>query len=116
MRPEETIEKKFVDECWKIGIKSIKLEVNGEKGWPDQMVLLPSARVMFFEFKRPDGKGEPSLHQVNTLMNLVNLDFIAMIVDSWETPLAMVKEYIKLNEDTMEKSKIIMPGDTDVKH
>lgn len=105
MRPEETIEKKFVEECSKIGIKSIKLEVEGDKGWPDQMVFLPGARVMFFEFKRPNG-GKTSPHQMDKMNNLTNLNFIAMIVDSWEFPFSMVSEYIKMWDE--DKPSIIL--------
>ncbi len=110
MRPEETIEKKFVEECNRLGIKSIKLEIAGDKGAPDQMVFLPGGRVMFFEFKRPDGKGETSPHQIEWLENLVHLGFIAMIVDSWDTPLEMVKAYIETHTSSKEKSKIILEG------
>ena len=86
MRPEEEIEKRFVKKCKAIGIESKKLNLQGEKGWPDQTVLLPGGQVMFFEFKRPGG-GTVSEHQKERIKKLDNLCFDAEVVDSWEYPL-----------------------------
>lgn len=94
MRPEEIIEKRFVAECKKMGIKSRKFEIAGEKGAPDQIVLLPGGMVMFFEFKRPNG-GTISIHQKKFILELESMNFVVEVVDSWEYPIQKIKAYLE---------------------
>ena len=93
MRPEETIEKKFVEECSKIEVKAIKLEVQGDKGWPDRLCLLPNGITVFVEFKRPGG-GEVSQHQKKKLNWLHTSKFRVLVADSWEQPLKYIEDII----------------------
>lgn len=90
MRPEETIEKKFVEECKKIGVLAYKLEIEGMKGAPDRMCLLPNGKAIFVEFKRPNG-GSIAEHQKRFLQKLVSFGFDAFVADSWEYPLLHIK-------------------------
>ena len=92
MRPEETIEKKFVAECRKIGVKAPKFE-KAEKGAPDRIVLIPGGKPLFFEFKAPGANASP--HQIEWMKMLRRLGYYAEIVMNWEDPLAMVKAALK---------------------
>ena len=98
MRPEETIEKKFVEEVEKLGYKSHKFEIVGTKGPPDQIVFLPGACTMFFEFKAPGELCNTSRHQDKFIAYLKNLGFRVHIVDTWEYPLSIVKAYAEVYE------------------
>lgn len=95
MRPEEKIEKKFVTECEKFGIKSEKL-LRKKKGWPDQMVFLPLAQIVMIEFKRPGGTTDH--HQDNCHKELRELGFRVLVCDNWENPLQVVKQYLGRNK------------------
>ena len=37
----------------------VKLNLQGNKGWPDVMVLLPEGKVLFIEFKAPGAMAYP---------------------------------------------------------
>jgi predicted ThiF/HesA family dinucleotide-utilizing enzyme len=89
MRPEETIEKKFVTECEKIGIKAFKFEIPGHRGAPDRIVFLPKGRVLFIEFKTPIGK--LSQHQIEFIEYLTNKEFSVLVSTEWKTPFNMVR-------------------------
>lgn len=91
-RPEETIEKKFVSECDKLGVKAIKLEVQGDKGWPDRLVLLPFSRVLFIEFKAPGGK--TSIHQEMKFDLLNSYGHKVYIFDNYEKAIELVEQYL----------------------
>jgi len=56
---ESTIEKKVVAAAYKKwGIRSIKLNGPGARGWPDRLFLIPGnpSRPLFIEFKSPTGR------------------------------------------------------------
>jgi len=39
--------------AWATSQGALVLKVQGAKGWPDRLILKPSGKVMFVEFKRP---------------------------------------------------------------
>ena len=50
---ESSIEQSFVAKLKKVGLVSIKLNLQGTRGWPDRLVLVPGGVPLFIEFKRP---------------------------------------------------------------
>lgn len=95
-RPEETIEKKFVKKAKELGVICYKFEVVGTKGAPDQMCLIPGGGIVFFEFKRPGG-GKVSHHQEEFIKSLQKIGQQAFVVDSWEEPLNIIRNYNEKN-------------------
>lgn len=94
MRPEEAIEKKFVERCkTELNIDSWKFEIKGKKGPPDRIIFLKCATTIFIEFKRPNG-GELSEHQIKFINNLRNLGFKVLVTDSVEEAMNFVKEHL----------------------
>ena len=47
-----------------------KVKVEGERGWPDRSIYLPGGFHIMVELKRPNGKGNLSPHQIETLSRL----------------------------------------------
>lgn len=62
---EKDVEAAFVRGLKKRGLKSVKLNVQGQRGWHDRLVLIPGGRPVFMELKRP-GAGltgsQPEIH------------------------------------------------------
>lgn len=52
---ESKLEQKATEYAKKLGILSLKLNVQGQIGWPDRIYLY-NGRVLFIEFKRPGEK------------------------------------------------------------
>jgi len=90
MRPEEKIEKKFVEECKRLGVDAYKFEVPGKRGAPDRMVLMPEGKILFVEFKVPLGK--LSSQQRAFIKELQIKRFDVMVATDVKGPLKLVKE------------------------
>ena len=60
-------EKELENECCRIarqkGLAAVKLEQTGHKGIPDRIFIEAGGRVMFVEFKNPNGRGVISAEQ-----------------------------------------------------
>lgn len=56
---ESIIEAGFVREMARRGIHTLKLNLHGNRGWPDRLVLVPGGTPVFIEFKRPGKTAEP---------------------------------------------------------
>jgi hypothetical protein len=52
---EAEVEAYLVGSVERLGGKTAKLTVRGQRGWPDRLVLLPGGIVLFVELKRPKG-------------------------------------------------------------
>jgi hypothetical protein len=56
---EKGIEQAFVRAMKRRGLTALKLNLQGNTGWPDRLVVLSHGRVCFVELKRPGGKLRP---------------------------------------------------------
>ena len=92
MALESDIENLARDEAEKLGWASIKLNLRGNKGWPDVMFLKDGV-VVFIEFKQP---GEsPDILQQRKLAKLKELGFIADWSDSVKFALRMLENALE---------------------
>jgi hypothetical protein len=53
---EKDIERPFVKEARNRRLFCIKMNIVGQRGLPDRMILGPNRLIFFVEFKRPGGK------------------------------------------------------------
>jgi hypothetical protein len=78
---EKDIEKKICDYVTSVGGKAIKFEDKSMRGAPDRIVLLPSGKVLFIEFKRSECVAA-RVQQVYYHEKLMNLGFKVKVVGS----------------------------------
>jgi hypothetical protein len=68
---ETEIEQDVVDDAALLGIPSLKLNLRGNRGWPDRIFLIPGGRPLFIEFKRGDEEPDPlQAHRHDVLRKL----------------------------------------------
>jgi len=53
MAAETAIEQDYVDYVEDLGYECLKLNLRGNRGWPDRLTPLDAGRSLFIEFKRP---------------------------------------------------------------
>lgn len=65
-RLEAEVERRVVNDLREQypGILILKLNVQGQRGWPDRMILL-NGRAAFIELKRPGGKPTPKQRYIH---------------------------------------------------
>lgn len=54
--PETRIEQAFARWCSRNGHRCVKLIAAGQSGFPDRTVFTSDGRIVFLEFKQPDGR------------------------------------------------------------
>ena len=90
---ERTIERATCRRAWlEFGVRSLKLNVTGQTGWPDRMFLIPHGRPLFVEFKRPGGV--VSARQRHILNILRSLGYKVGVCDSTTQALRIIKRYL----------------------
>jgi hypothetical protein len=66
------LEKSVEDKCVAIadarGVKSIKLNLQGRRGWPDRLFIAEYNRVWFVEFKRSGEKPNPLQAHIHRML------------------------------------------------
>ena len=62
MKNEAVIENAVVRQLQRRGFRTLKLNLQGRRGWPDRLVILPKGKVLWLEFKAP-GKQPTRLQQ-----------------------------------------------------
>jgi hypothetical protein len=68
---ENPIENKVASIAKAMGVPSLKLNLTGNRGWPDRLFLVPGGRPLFIEFKRPGDDLRPlQQHRKETLQGL----------------------------------------------
>lgn len=80
---EEVHENRAVRWAVERGIPAIKLNLQGNRGWPDRLFLFPYNRMFFIEFKR-QGE-EPTPLQVNRHKFLKKWGYDVEVHESAET-------------------------------
>ena len=89
-RQESELEKWAVRHVEKLGGIAIKLNPMWYKGIPDRLFVLPDSRIVFVEFKDPNGLGETSRAQLWWANRLARLHCNHEIVDSKTAMLSLI--------------------------
>lgn len=79
MTDERDIEARLVRAVTDAGGLCLKLDSSGKKGIQDRLVLLPGAKVVFVELKRPDG-GRVGVLQKVRKVQIERLGFRSVVV------------------------------------
>lgn len=91
MRSESSLEKSFARRLKACGLTSLKLNVTGQRGWVDRLVILPNGRVVFVELKTKRGKLS-ALQKHNHLL-LVKLGHIVYTVDDVQVAMDLINRH-----------------------
>lgn len=86
---EARVEAAFVRALARAGVLSIKLNLWGNRGWPDRLVFLPGGRVVFVELKRPGGQARAL--QVHVHARLRALGFQVAVYDDAAAAAAFIR-------------------------
>ena len=89
---ESTVEKYLVRKVKLYGGMAIKLNPIGMVGLPDRLILMPGAKIMFVEVKRPGEK--PRAIQIQIHNRLRNLGFRVEVVDNKEQIKEILEEML----------------------
>lgn len=79
---EENVENRLTKEVKKRGGKAPKFVSPGLRGMPDRIVLLPGARTIFVELKKPGETRDPL--QIKRAQELEALGYEVYCLDSYE--------------------------------
>lgn len=85
-------ERKFVSRIKHKNLLCLKINVLGQRGWPDRLIIGPDAKILFIEFKRPDGRGRTSKLQDYIIGKLKDYGFKVIIVESASEALKAVSK------------------------
>lgn len=80
IKRESTVERYLVSKVKEMGGMAIKLNPIGMAGLPDRLVLLPGAKIIFVEVKRPGEKPRPIQTHIHNQLRL--LGFRVEVVDN----------------------------------
>lgn len=75
------------------GCIAVKTDANSKAGMPDIMFLY-DGRVLFIEFKNPNGKGRLRPMQVMVIDELIDLGFDVEVVDNWSVFREILSNFI----------------------
>ena len=92
MSLEKKIEKKVCDYAKKNGFLALKINVVGERGWPDRLFIDPDGWCVWIEFKAPGKKPDPI--QQHRMEDLMNRGIPVFVIDNEEIGLAVIKELV----------------------
>ena len=58
-----------------LGVRSIKLNLGGNTGWPDRLFFIPGGRPLLIEFKRPGSDLEPRQRLIRAFLKYNDYDY-----------------------------------------
>src|SRR5271168_1622339 len=93
---ENPIENKVASIAKAMGVPSLKLNLRGNRGWPDRLFLIAGGRPLFIEFKRPGD--DPDLLQEYRRETLLSLGYDVQVHDT-------VKDSVQAIKDAIRKAK-----------
>lgn len=91
---EQKLEQQLVGRLKQLGVVTLKLNLQGHRGWPDRLVLLPGGEPLFLELKRPGGTVEPL--QEHRHQQLQQLGYRVRVVDNVDHAVRTVLRFLHL--------------------
>lgn len=103
---EKEIEKKVCQYAQKKGFLTPKINVVGERGWPDRLFIDPDGWHVYIEFKAPGKAPDPI--QIYRQSELAKRNVMVLVVDDEEQGKSYVDDMVsaRLSEES-DKSPII---------
>lgn len=90
MKLEKDLERSVRLWAWQAHrIESLKVNIQGNKGWPDVVFLIPGGRPALIEFKRKGAKPYPL--QIYRMRQLQTLGYDYIWTDDYETAVKWLK-------------------------
>lgn len=96
---EADVSRKVLVWAKKNGLPSIRMVLAGSvsTGWPDYVFILPGAKTVWIEFKRPGGK--PTELQRSRINTLLDLGHAAFVVDDAQEGISILSAYSAREEE-----------------
>ena len=76
-----------------LGVRSLKLQLSKDTGWPDRLFLIPGGRPLLIEFKRPGDNPKIKQEYVHDLLR--SLGYAVKVVDDAEDAYEAVAEALR---------------------
>ena len=89
-RLEKDIEREVTGFATSLSILQVKLNLAGQKGWPDRMYLY-KGRTAFVEYKRPGEAPEPIQLHIHKLLR--EQDFPVFVIDNADYGITIIKRW-----------------------
>lgn len=90
---ERTVERRVASWADKHGIEHIKLNIMGNRGFPDRLFLFSRGRPLFIEFKRPGGV--PRKLQEFKIERLRKLGYVVHVCDNAADGIAILQSALE---------------------
>lgn len=96
-KPERVAEERAVKEAFKIGVRSIKLNIRGKRGYNDRLFWVEGGRPLLVEFKR-EGKSADPL-QAHRHDELRAAGYETMVATEWQPVVAKIRSMREAEAD-----------------
>jgi len=97
-RIEEELARRASEE---LGLRSLKLNVKGRRGYPDRLFFVPGGKPTFIELKRPGEQPRPLQKHIHKILR--KLGYHVETHSDVQRALACLKKAIRLNSLTDRK-------------
>lgn len=88
---ESPIETRLVDEAKHLGVRSLKLTLRYDAGWPDRLWLLDRGRTFWMELKKPGAVVAPDSLQAHRIAYLRSLGHDAGWYNDYDAAFAALR-------------------------
>lgn len=79
---ESDLERDLVQWCEEHGILCYKVKIEGQRGFPDRLLITPYGETIYCELKRPDGRGRLSAQQEEIVNELKRRYCCVVVTDN----------------------------------
>jgi hypothetical protein len=106
---EKKIEKKVCEYAKTKGFLTLKINVVGERGWPDRLLIDPDGWPVWIEFKAP-GK-EPDPIQIHRHGQLATRNHFVIVIDNEEEGIELIDNLVASRIPDESDEDAPLPGE-----